>query len=130
MELQIDQPDTDSVIDEPDESEMDIEEGNESDVVEEPEKQTSIQESEHVEFKVGDFGAVIYEEEWFVAQVEGEEPDEEEDGLILLKYMKQTGGRMKNSFIWPDKDDIFKTKESDILCKVSPPEQSFWFKCC
>ena len=98
MELQIDQPDTDSVIDEPDESEMDIEEGNESDVVEEPEKQTSIQESEHEEFKVGDFVAAIYEEEWFVAQVEGEEPDEEEDGLILLKYMKQTGGRMKNSF--------------------------------
>ena len=123
MELQIDQPDTDSDIDEPHESEMDIEEGNESDVVEEPEEQTSsIRDSEHEEYKVGDFVAAIYEEEWFVAQVEGEEPDEEEDGLILLKYMKQTGGRMKNSFIWPDKDDIFKTKESDILCKVSPPE--------
>ena len=56
-----------------------------------------------------------------IRQVEGEEPEEEKDGLVLVKYMKHSGGRVKNSFIWPSKSDMLQTNVYDIVCKVDPP---------
>ena len=78
-------------------------------------------ESDVDEYPVGAFVAAIYEDEWYIAQVEGEEPDEETDGFILLKYMRPTSQQIENSFVWPEKADILKTNIEDILSKVDPP---------
>ncbi len=64
--------------------------------------------------------------EWYVAQVEGEEPEEvegeepeeEEEGYTLLNYMERCGF---NQFRWGKKKDVLKTRNSDILLKIDPP---------
>ena len=68
------------------------------------------------EYSVGTFVVAMYEEEWFIGQVE-----RERDGLVLVKYMKHSGGHIKNSFMWPGKSDMLKTNVDDIVCKVDPP---------
>ena len=47
-----------------------------------------------------------YNNLYYIAQVEGEECEEEIDGYTLLKYMERKG---RNGFLWV-KDDLFKTR--------------------
>ena len=53
---------------------------------------------------------------WYLAQVEGEDPEDEEDGTTLLNFMVRMG---RNSFIWGKKDQL-RVFDEDILMKVSP----------
>jgi hypothetical protein len=69
-------------------------------------------------FDVGSFVVAVYDKMWYLAQVEGEEPEEECEGLTLLKYMERRGN---NQFIWGQVSDKLKTLNSDILLKVEPP---------
>jgi hypothetical protein len=69
-------------------------------------------------FAVGAFVVAVYDKQWYLAQVEGEEPDEESEGLTLLKYMERRGN---NQFIWGQTCDRLKTLDSDILLRVEPP---------
>ena len=72
------------------------------------------------EYSVGEYVVAIYDQDWFIAQVEGEEPENECDGFTLLKYMIRKG---KNQFVWEEdgKADLLKTINSDILLKVETP---------
>jgi hypothetical protein len=69
------------------------------------------------EYPVGAFVVALYDGDWYVAQVEGEEPENECPGFTLLKYMERKG---KNQFVW-GKNDTLKTINSDILLTVDPP---------
>jgi hypothetical protein len=50
--------------------------------------------------------------------VEAEEPEEETAGFTLIKYMDR---KVHNKFVWGVREDIYKTKNSDILLKVDQP---------
>lgn len=50
--------------------------------------------------------------------MEGEESDEEIDGLTLLRYMDRKG---PNQFFWDKKPDILKTNNNDIIQPIDPP---------
>lgn len=67
---------------------------------------------------VGSYVAAIYDREWYVAQVEAEEPENETDGYSLLKYMERKGN---NQFVWGSGKDTLKTVNTDILRRVDPP---------
>ena len=69
------------------------------------------------DYQVGSHVAAKYGNDWYISQVEGEDPDEEEDGFTLLLYMERKGN---NQFIW-GKKDLFKTDNKDIICVVNPP---------
>lgn len=69
-------------------------------------------------YAVGSYVAAVYDHEWYVAQVEAEEPENECQGFTLLKYMERKG---KNQFVWGEKKDTLKTINRDILRKVDPP---------
>ncbi len=73
-------------------------------------------------YPVGSWVVAVYKAEslaeWYVAQVEGEEPEEEEEGYTLLNYMERCGF---NQFRWGKKKDVLKTRNSDILLKIDPP---------
>jgi hypothetical protein len=69
-------------------------------------------------FPVGGYVAAVYDGDWYVAQVEGEEPEEETEGYTLLKYMERKGN---NQFVWGSGKDTLKTINKDILCIVDPP---------
>jgi hypothetical protein len=69
-------------------------------------------------YAVGNFVVAVYESLWYIGQVEGEEPEEETAGFTLIKYMDRKG---HNQFVWGVRDDIYKTKNSDILLQVDPP---------
>jgi hypothetical protein len=71
-----------------------------------------------VNFPVGSFVVAVYDKAWYVAQVEGEEPEEETEGFTLLKYMERKG---VNQFVWGKESDRLKTLHTDILLKVEPP---------
>jgi len=62
--------------------------------------------------------AAVYDSKWYVAQVEGEEPENECPGFTLLKYMERKG---ENQFVWGDGKDTLKTIDKDILRIVDPP---------
>ncbi len=59
-------------------------------------------------FPVGSYVAAVYDGDWYMAQVEDEEPEEETEGYTLLKYMERKGNTLK-------------TINKDILCIVHPP---------
>ena len=59
----------------------------------------------------------LYDNDWFIAQVEGEEPDEEVEGFTLLRYMEQKG---ENQFIH-GKVDTLKTNDKDTILRVNHP---------
>jgi hypothetical protein len=59
----------------------------------------------------------VYENDWFIGQVEGEDPDTEEEGYTLVKYMEKKG---HNRFLW-GAQDMLKTRNNDILLLVDPP---------
>jgi hypothetical protein len=69
-------------------------------------------------FEVGSFVVAVYDNLWYLAQVEGEEPEDECEGLTLLKYMERRG---YNQFIWGQVSDKLKTLNTDILLRVEPP---------
>jgi hypothetical protein len=73
-------------------------------------------------YPVGSWVVAVYKAEslaeWYVAQVEGEEPEEEEEGYTLLNYMERCGF---NQFRWGKKKDVLKTRDRDILLKIDPP---------
>ena len=69
-------------------------------------------------YNVGEYVAAIYDGLWYIAQVEGEEEDEEVTGFTLLRYMNRKG---HNQFYWDSKPDLLKTNNKDILCKTQPP---------
>ena len=69
-------------------------------------------------YPVGSWVVAVYESEWYIAQVEGEEPEEEVLGFTLLKYMDRKG---HNQFCWGQRADRLKTNNKDILLKVDPP---------
>jgi hypothetical protein len=70
------------------------------------------------EHAVGSFVVAVYDGNWFIAQVEAEEPENECEGFTLLKYMERHGN---NQFSWGQKIDQLKTINTDILAKVDPP---------
>ena len=70
-----------------------------------------------VDLQVGQNIAAIYNNQWYIAVVEGEEPEEETEGFTLLKYMKRCG---ENKFLWEEHDEL-KTNNVDILKKINPP---------
>lgn len=67
-------------------------------------------------FKVGDFVVAVYDDDWYICQVEGDEI--EQDGYTLLRYMTRVG---TNQHFWDPKPDILRTLNSDILIKTAPP---------
>ncbi len=69
-------------------------------------------------FPVGSYVAAVYDGYWYMALVEGEEPEEEMEGYALLKYMERKGN---NQFVWGIGKDTLKTINKDILCIVDPP---------
>ena len=92
------------------------ESGCDNDDLPDPHPQSDVEE-----YPVGAFVAAIYEDDWYIAQVEGEDSDEETDGFVLLKYMKPTSQKNENSFVWPERADLLKTNIDDIIAKVDPP---------
>ena len=70
------------------------------------------------EYAIGSFVVAVYDQEWYIAMVEGEEPEEEVDGFTMLKYMERRGD---NQFVWGTTKDTLKTNNKDILIKVDPP---------
>ena len=68
--------------------------------------------------KVGQFVVAMYDSTWYIAQVEGEEPENECEGFTLLKYMERKG---HNQFVWGQVSDQLKTINTDILLTVEPP---------
>ena len=46
---------------------------------------------------------MVYDHVWLLAQVEGEEFDEEEEGYVLVNFMEKKG---YNAFIWGHKDQL------------------------
>ncbi len=85
---------------------------------EEDEDLPDIPVTKPVPFPVGSFVAAVYERHWYISQVEGEEPENDCDGFILLKYMQRIGN---NQFIWGRVPDLLKTIHFDILLKTDPP---------
>ena len=73
---------------------------------------------EPCDYQVGSYVVALYESRWYVAQVEGEDPDEETEGFTLLHYMNHKGF---NQFSWGEKKDILKTNNKDIICAIGPP---------
>ena len=73
---------------------------------------------EPCDYQVGSYVVALYESRWYVAQVEGEDPDEETEGFTLLHYMNHKGF---NQFSWGEKKDILKTNDKDIICAIGPP---------
>jgi hypothetical protein len=76
-------------------------------------------------YPVGSYCVAVYDGQWYVAQVEAEEPENECDGFTLLRYMERRG---HNQFVWGAVDTL-KTINSDILLKVDPPipvSSRFW----
>jgi hypothetical protein len=69
-------------------------------------------------FEIGSFVVAVYDRQWYLAQVEAEEPEEESEGLTLLKYMERRGN---NQFLWGPTCDRLKTLDCDILLRVEPP---------
>lgn len=77
-------------------------------------------------FSVGSFVVAVYDRNWYLAQVEGEEPENECEGFTLLKYMDRKG---HNKFVWGEVNDLLKTINTDILLAVDPPlpnSSRFW----
>jgi hypothetical protein len=65
-------------------------------------------------FPVGSYVAAVYDGDWYVAQVGGEEPE----GHTLLKYMERKGN---NQLVRGSGKDTLKTINKDILSIVDPP---------
>ncbi len=59
----------------------------------------------------------VYDRNWYLAQVEGEEPENECEGFTVLKYMDRKG---HNKFVWGEVNDLLKTINTDILLAVDP----------
>ena len=71
------------------------------------------------DFQVGQFVVAVYNGQWYIAVVEGEEPENETEGFTLLKYMKRCG---ENKFLWEEEEeDVLKTNNIDIIRKINPP---------
>jgi len=87
----------------------------EPDMEQDDKEEDEMEQEKEKKLTVGTFVAAVYEKSWYLAQVEGEE--EEEEGFTLLKYMERKG---YNKFVWGDKD-ILRTRDSDILMEVDPP---------
>jgi hypothetical protein len=66
-------------------------------------------------YRVGSYVVALYEKIWYIAQVEGEEPEEESAGFTLLKYMNRVG---PNQFTWGQRIDRLKTLNNDIIMHV------------
>ncbi len=71
-----------------------------------------------VNFAVGSFDVAVYDKALYVAQVEGDEPEEETEGFTLLKYIER---KDMNQVVWGKKLDRLKTLHTDILLKEEPP---------
>ncbi len=69
-------------------------------------------------YPVGSYVVAMYDNEWYVAQVEAEEPENECEGFTLLVYMERKG---PNQFMWGTTRDSLKTINRDILLRVDPP---------
>jgi hypothetical protein len=69
-------------------------------------------------YAVGSYVAAVYDQDWYVAQVEAEEPENECPGFTLLKYMERKG---HNQFVWGNGKDTLKTINSDVLMVIDPP---------
>jgi hypothetical protein len=69
-------------------------------------------------YPVGSYCIAVYDQNWYVAQVEAEEPENECEGFTLLRYMERKGA---NQFVWGKAVDTLKTINRDILLRVEPP---------
>lgn len=91
----------------------------EDEEAEEESRERAVEDEEaEEEYRIGSFVVAMYEKFWYIAQVEGEEPEDECEGFTLLKYMVRVG---PNQFVWGDKADRLKTLNSDILLRVEAP---------
>ena len=70
------------------------------------------------QYAVGSYVVATYDDEWYIALVEGEEPEEETAGFTMLKYMERKG---RNQFVWGTAKDTLKTNNKDIVRQVDPP---------
>jgi len=93
--------------DEDDDEDKDRDVGEDGDV--------GMEEQEEEQYRVGSFVVAVYEKSWYLAQVEGEEEEEETEGFTLLKYMERAG---PNQFVWGKRTDRLKTLNSDIIMLV------------
>jgi len=104
---------------ETDEEETDEEELEEQEEVPNPTKDTPL-------YSVGSYVVATYDDEWYVALVEGEEPEDESPGFTMLKYMER---KARNQFVWGTAKDTLKTNNRDIVMQVEPPipvSSRFW----
>jgi hypothetical protein len=69
-------------------------------------------------YAVGSYVAAVFDQDWYVAQVEAEEPENECPGFTLLKYMEIKG---HNQFVRGSGKDSLKTINSDVLRVIDPP---------
>ncbi len=81
-------------------------------------RKKQVWEVEPDNFIVGTYVAAVYASLWYIAQVEGEEEEEEVEGYTLLRYMNRRG---PNQFFWSDKPDILRTLNKDILMRTPAP---------
>jgi hypothetical protein len=71
-------------------------------------------------YAVGSYVAAMFDQDWYVAQVEAEEPENECPGFTLLKYMvMEIKGH--NQFVQGSGKDTLKTINSDVLMVIDPP---------
>jgi hypothetical protein len=102
------------------------EEETDEDTDEEDNDDDHISQKKPPAFPVGSFVVAVYDRNWYLAQVEGEEPENECEGFTLLKYMDRKG---HNKFVWGEVNDLLKTINTDILLAVDPPlpnSSRFW----
>ena len=122
-----DDVDVDELLDDGDEAEMrskkkrcsvetDDEESDNQQEFEEQDVAVAVKSSPT--YPVGSYVVATYDDEWYIALVEGEEPDEETPGFTMLKYMERRG---RNSFVWGTTRDTLKTNNRDIVRAVDPP---------
>ena len=68
------------------------------------------------DYQVGSHVVVKYDNLWYIAQVEGEDPDDEQDWFTVMMYMDTKGN---NQFIW-GKIALLRTRNNNIICAVDP----------
>jgi hypothetical protein len=79
-------------------------------------------EKETCQYKPGSYVVVLYERDWYVAQVldkEQEQQAERDENYVFLNFMKKT--HTGDSLQWPSKTDVLNVLREDILFSCAPP---------
>jgi hypothetical protein len=68
-------------------------------------------------YAAGSYVAAVYNQDWYVAQVEAEEPENECSGFTLFKHIERKG---HSQFVWGSGKDTLKTNY-DVVVVIYPP---------